>query len=65
MSVLIPNAIDIERAVRAGQYFNIPWELIGAGHNGRFGFSDGLVMGPVSVDPWRDSLVRRPGRTVT
>ncbi len=30
LSVLIPNAIDIERAVRAGQYFNIPWELIGA-----------------------------------
>lgn len=30
LSVLIPNALDIEKAVRSGQYFNIPWELIGA-----------------------------------
>ena len=37
LSVLIPNAIDIERAVRSGQYFNIPWELIGASVLGGFG----------------------------
>ncbi|MBA2548452.1 MAG: hypothetical protein H0V16_08345 [Burkholderiaceae bacterium] len=29
--VIIPNAIEIESAVHSGQYFNIPWELIGAG----------------------------------
>lgn len=39
LSVLIPNAIDIERAVRAGQYFNIPWELIGAGVLGGLGLA--------------------------
>ena len=39
LSVLIPNAIDIERAVRAGQYFNIPWELIGAAILGGLGLA--------------------------
>lgn len=28
--VMVPNAIDIHSAVDSGQYFNIPWELIGA-----------------------------------
>ena len=28
--VMIPNALEIENAVQSGQYFNIPWELIGA-----------------------------------
>ena len=37
LSVLIPNAIDIEKAVRSGQYFNIPWELIGASVLGGLG----------------------------
>ena len=37
LTVMIPNAIDIEGAVRSGQYFNIPWELIGAGVMGGFG----------------------------
>ena len=37
LSVLIPNAIDIERAVQSGQYFNIPWELIGASVLGGLG----------------------------
>jgi len=30
LTVVIPNAIEIESAVESGQYFNIPWELIGA-----------------------------------
>ncbi|MGH6611824.1 MAG: DUF4870 family protein [Burkholderiaceae bacterium] len=29
--VLVPNAFEIERAVQTNQYFNIPWEFIGAG----------------------------------
>lgn len=29
-SVIVPNGLEIEAAVRTGQYFNIPWELIGA-----------------------------------
>lgn len=29
LSVIVPNAIEIEAAVHSGQYFNIPWELIG------------------------------------
>jgi uncharacterized membrane protein len=37
VSGLIPNAIDIEKAVRSGQYFNIPWELIGASVLGGLG----------------------------
>ena len=37
LTVMIPNAIDIEGAVRSGQYFNIPWELIGAIVMGGFG----------------------------
>lgn len=39
--VIIPNAIEIESAVHSGQYFNIPWELIGAGTLG------GLVLAVV------------------
>ncbi len=31
LTVIVPNALDIEQAVRANQYFNIPWELIGTG----------------------------------
>jgi uncharacterized membrane protein len=37
LTVMIPNAIDIEEAVRSSQYFNIPWELIGAAVLGGFG----------------------------
>jgi uncharacterized membrane protein len=37
LTVMIPNAIDIEGAVRSGQYFNIPWELIGAAILGGLG----------------------------
>jgi len=37
LTVMIPNAIDIEGAVQSGQYFNIPWELIGAAVLGGFG----------------------------
>ncbi len=37
--MLIPHAIDIESAVQAGQYFNIPWELIGAGVMGGLGLA--------------------------
>ena len=37
LTVMVPNAIDIEAAVRSGQYFSIPWELIGAGVMGGFG----------------------------
>ena len=37
LTVMIPNAIDIESAVQSGQYFNIPWELIGAGVLGGLG----------------------------
>ena len=37
LTVMIPNAIDIEAAVRSGQYFNIPWELIGAALLGGLG----------------------------
>ncbi|MEP6608889.1 MAG: hypothetical protein ABJA83_09445 [Burkholderiaceae bacterium] len=29
--VIVPNALEIESAVESEQYFNIPWELIGAG----------------------------------
>lgn len=28
--VIVPNALEIEVAMRTQQYFNIPWELIGA-----------------------------------
>ncbi len=38
-TVLIPNAMDIDSAVRSGQYFNIPWELIGAAVLGGLGLS--------------------------
>jgi uncharacterized membrane protein len=31
LSVIIPNALEINSAVDAGQYFNIPWEFIGTG----------------------------------
>ncbi|HYM47281.1 MAG TPA: hypothetical protein VES91_02295, partial [Burkholderiaceae bacterium] len=31
LAVIVPNAFEIDSAVRSGQYFNIPWELIGAG----------------------------------
>jgi uncharacterized membrane protein len=37
LTVMVPNAIDIEAAVQSGQYFNIPWELIGAAVLGGFG----------------------------
>ena len=37
--VMVPNAIEIESAVRSGQYFNIPWELIGAGVLGGLGIA--------------------------
>lgn len=39
LAVVIPNAIDIKSAVQSGQYFNIPWELIGAGVLGGLGLS--------------------------
>ena len=39
LAVMIPNALDIEGAVQSGQYFNIPWELIGAGVLGGLGVS--------------------------
>lgn len=29
--VIVPNAFEIDSAVHSGRYFNIPWELIGAG----------------------------------
>lgn len=31
LAVIVPNALEIESAVQTEQYFNIPWELIGAG----------------------------------
>ena len=37
LTVMIPHAIDIEHAVQSGQYFNIPWELIGAAVLGGLG----------------------------
>ena len=37
LTVMVPNAIEIESAVQSGQYFNIPWELIGAGVFGGLG----------------------------
>ncbi len=37
LTVMIPHAIDIESAVQSGQYFNIPWELIGAAVLGGLG----------------------------
>ena len=39
LTVLIPHAIDIESAVQSGQYFNIPWELIGAAVLGGLGLA--------------------------
>ena len=39
VAVIIPNAIEIESAVRSDQYFNIPWELIGAAVLGGLGLS--------------------------
>ncbi len=35
--VMVPNALEIESAVQSGQYFNIPWELIGAAVLGGLG----------------------------
>ena len=35
--VMVPNALEIESAVRSGEYFNIPWELIGAAVLGGLG----------------------------
>lgn len=35
--VVVPNALEIESAVESGQYFNIPWELIGAAVLGGLG----------------------------
>ena len=37
VAAMIPNALEIESAVQSGQYFNIPWELIGAGVFGVLG----------------------------
>ena len=37
--VMVPNALEIESAVQSGQYFNIPWELIGAGVFGGLGLA--------------------------
>ena len=37
LSVVIPHAIEIESAVETKQYFNIPWELIGAAVLGGLG----------------------------
>ncbi len=37
LAVMIPNGLEIERAVRTQQYLNIPWELIGAGIFGGIG----------------------------
>ncbi len=37
--VMVPNALEIESAVQSGQYFNIPWELIGAGVLGALGIA--------------------------
>ena len=31
VAVIVPNALEIDSAVRTEQYFNIPWEIIGAG----------------------------------
>jgi len=39
LAVIIPNALEIESAVQSAQYFNIPWELIGAGLLGGLGLS--------------------------
>ena len=39
LTVLIPHAIDIESAMQSGQYFNIPWELIGAAVLGGLGLA--------------------------
>ncbi len=39
LSVMIPNAIEIESAVESGQYFTIPWELLGAGVFGGLGIA--------------------------
>ena len=39
LTVMIPHAIDIESAVQSGQYFNIPWELIGAAVLGGLGLA--------------------------
>jgi uncharacterized membrane protein len=37
--VMIPNAIEIEGALQSRQYFNIPWELIGASVLGGLGIA--------------------------
>jgi uncharacterized membrane protein len=39
LSVMIPHAIEIESAVETKQYFNIPWELIGAAVLGGLGIA--------------------------
>jgi len=31
LAIMIPNAIEIERAVESEQYFTIPWTLLGTG----------------------------------
>lgn len=30
LAVIVPNAFEIDAAVRSQRYFNIPWELLGA-----------------------------------
>ena len=37
LAVMIPNALEIKSAVQSDQFFNIPWELIGAGVLGGLG----------------------------
>jgi len=37
LAVTIPNAIEIKSAVQSGQFFTIPWELLGAGVFGGLG----------------------------
>lgn len=39
LAVIIPNALEIKSAVKSEQYFNIPWELIGAGVFGALGLA--------------------------
>ncbi len=65
--VMIPNAIEIESAVQSGQYFNIPWELIGAGVLGGLGIAIvwlwtvyRLIRGAVRLSDGRPA----PGRAV-
>ena len=62
LSVMIPNAIEIESAVQSGQYFNIPWELIGAERSRWFGHAIvwlwtvyGLIRGAVRLSDGRSA----------